>query len=266
MCRATSTRSGFSIARRLLQSVPAILLLVAAVPASAEPLEELDTPVVVLDSFDFEGLKLPKNIDQLKRQYPKLTSDTIGLDEKVGLTCYSVKDLPQADLARFYFYDGAFYQLAISYKAGRVDAMGGMPAVVRIAGHFVWPGQPRLDVALDLDPEFQPPCRLLSGQWRTAGGHRYESLAGGQQTNGQLRVDRRRGFRLRGEIASAGRVDILLAFGGRYNGRPPHTVPYSELAKHMSAHRYQSFAEFWPYYVREHSTPACRSCTSSAAR
>lgn len=26
----------------------------------------------------------------------------------------------------------------------------------------------------------------------------------------------------------------------------------------MSEQRYQSFAEFWPYYVREHSHPACR--------
>ncbi len=27
----------------------------------------------------------------------------------------------------------------------------------------------------------------------------------------------------------------------------------------MPEQRYQSFAEFWPYYVREHSTPACRA-------
>ncbi len=27
----------------------------------------------------------------------------------------------------------------------------------------------------------------------------------------------------------------------------------------MSETRYQSFAEFWPYYVREHSQPACRA-------
>lgn len=27
----------------------------------------------------------------------------------------------------------------------------------------------------------------------------------------------------------------------------------------MSEARYQSFAEFWPYYVREHSRPACRA-------
>lgn len=27
----------------------------------------------------------------------------------------------------------------------------------------------------------------------------------------------------------------------------------------MSEARYQSFAEFWPYYVREHSQPACRA-------
>lgn len=26
----------------------------------------------------------------------------------------------------------------------------------------------------------------------------------------------------------------------------------------MSEPRYQSFAEFWPYYVREHSHPGCR--------
>jgi hypothetical protein len=27
----------------------------------------------------------------------------------------------------------------------------------------------------------------------------------------------------------------------------------------MSESRYQSFADFWPYYVREHSLPACRA-------
>jgi hypothetical protein len=27
----------------------------------------------------------------------------------------------------------------------------------------------------------------------------------------------------------------------------------------MSEARFQSFAEFWPYYVREHSQPACRA-------
>ncbi|MBI3837224.1 MAG: DUF962 domain-containing protein [Planctomycetia bacterium] len=27
----------------------------------------------------------------------------------------------------------------------------------------------------------------------------------------------------------------------------------------MSEPRFQTFAEFWPYYVREHSLPACRA-------
>jgi hypothetical protein len=27
----------------------------------------------------------------------------------------------------------------------------------------------------------------------------------------------------------------------------------------MSEQRYQSFAEFWPYYAREHSVPGCRA-------
>ncbi len=27
----------------------------------------------------------------------------------------------------------------------------------------------------------------------------------------------------------------------------------------MSEHRYETFADFWPFYVREHSLPACRA-------
>ena len=30
-------------------------------------------------------------------------------------------------------------------------------------------------------------------------------------------------------------------------------------AKSMSDERYRTFDEFWPYYVREHSRPACRT-------
>ncbi len=106
-------------------------LLILAMAGAALADDALDMPRVPLDKFSFDGMNLPTNIAQLKRQYPAAEIDSQGLDEKIGLTCYLVKNLPAADSARFCFYDGALYQAEFSYQPARIAAQGGMPAVRR---------------------------------------------------------------------------------------------------------------------------------------
>jgi len=121
-----------SATRQLIAAFSLLLLLAAGqAPLRAEPLDYLNIPQVPIDTFNFEGLSLPKNTEDLKKQYPSATSESIGLDEKVGLVCFVVKDLPQADLARFYFFDGSLYQVAITYDPARIERLGGMSAVLR---------------------------------------------------------------------------------------------------------------------------------------
>ncbi len=132
MHRTLSEQSRLVAARRLLTLFSMLLLFgVSETVAWAEPLDYLNIPQVPIDTFNFEGLRLPKDTAQLKKQYPSATSESIGLDDKVGLVCYVVKDLPQADLARFYFFDGSIYQVAITYDQTRIESLGGMGGVLR---------------------------------------------------------------------------------------------------------------------------------------
>ena len=132
MHRTLPEQSRFVAARRLLTLFSMLLLFGAGDTASwAEPLDYLNIPEVPIDTFNFEGLRLPKDTAQLKKQYPSATSESIGLDDKVGLVCYVVKDMPQADVARYYFFDGSLYQLAITYSPARIERLGGMGAVLR---------------------------------------------------------------------------------------------------------------------------------------
>src|SRR5262249_34836648 len=48
-----------------------------------------------------------------------------------GLTCYTVENLKSADRVQFFFFDGRLYQMEIEYGAKRIDAQGGMEALVR---------------------------------------------------------------------------------------------------------------------------------------
>jgi hypothetical protein len=83
-----------------------------------------------LASFDFEGMALPDNVAELKQQYPDAHRDQQRVDEQVGLECYKLSDLKNADVARFYFCDDRLYQVEIVYELPRVKKLGGMQALV----------------------------------------------------------------------------------------------------------------------------------------
>ena len=104
------------------------LLSTSAIVVADDPMELPSPP---LDHFSFDGLTLPTSIVRLKEQYPAAKSDSLAAEEKLGLTCYLVKNLPSADAARFSFLDGLLYQAQFSYQPARIAAQGGMPAVRR---------------------------------------------------------------------------------------------------------------------------------------
>jgi hypothetical protein len=110
-----------------------LLFFMTLMSTSATALADdgLEPPRVPRDNFSFDGLKLPTSISQLKEQYPAAQGDSLVAEEKVGLTCCLVKNLPSADSARFCFYDDFLYQAQFSYNAARIAAQGGMPAVRR---------------------------------------------------------------------------------------------------------------------------------------
>jgi hypothetical protein len=84
-----------------------------------------------LATFDFEGLKLPTSEEKLRREFPEARRAAGRVDEEIGLACYEVGDLKNADLARFYFCDGELYQFEVEYSLARVEKLGGMQAVLQ---------------------------------------------------------------------------------------------------------------------------------------
>lgn len=99
--------------------------------AHAEAREWFDLDTKALATVTFEGLSLPTSIDELKEQFPQAKRTEDRVDRQVGLECYEVADLKSADLARYYFLDGALYQLEVVYDLPRVKQMGGMQALVQ---------------------------------------------------------------------------------------------------------------------------------------
>jgi len=93
--------------------------------------EWFDLDDKALRTFDFEGLGLPASAAQLKKDFPKVQHDAQAVDGEVGLACYSVRDLKNVDLARFYFCDDKLYQVEIEYRLARVEKMGGMQTLLR---------------------------------------------------------------------------------------------------------------------------------------
>lgn len=84
-----------------------------------------------LATFDFEGMPLPTSAAELQRQFPGAKRDRERVDEEIGLVCYEVRDLKNADVARFYFCDDRLYQLEIGYNLARIEKLGGMQAVLQ---------------------------------------------------------------------------------------------------------------------------------------
>jgi hypothetical protein len=105
------------------------LATLLAVPARGEGPFYLNEKA--LAKFDFEGMELPQNARQLKAQFPTAELDKDRVAGAAGLECYVLRDVKNADLARFYFCDDRFYQLEIGYKEARVEKLGGMSSVVQ---------------------------------------------------------------------------------------------------------------------------------------
>jgi hypothetical protein len=120
-------KGSYSSAAQSFLGIACVLALVATAALASDSLETR----VPLANFRFDGLTLPTSIDDLRQQYPSAVSDAIGLDEKIGLTCFVVKRVPAADSATFCFYDGELYQAEFSYAPDRIRAQGGMAAVLR---------------------------------------------------------------------------------------------------------------------------------------
>ncbi len=84
-----------------------------------------------LSSFEFDGLPLPTSPEQLKREYPDAEPDHERVDESIGLACYVVRDLKNADAARFFFCDGQLYQFEAEYSKTRIAKLGGERAMLQ---------------------------------------------------------------------------------------------------------------------------------------
>jgi hypothetical protein len=92
----------------------------------------METTSNTLEDFKFEGLPVGCSLEQFRRKFPAAkTKRGDEVDNKVGLTCYTVENLSSADRAQFFFFEGRLYQLEIEYGVQRIDALGGMQALVR---------------------------------------------------------------------------------------------------------------------------------------
>src|SRR5689334_5056472 len=98
------SRHNSPLSRFRLALLACLALTVSALAARGE-----DPPFALnekaLERVDFEGLSLPTSVEELKRQYPEAMLDPDRFDKEVGLECYVVRTLKNADEARFYFCD-----------------------------------------------------------------------------------------------------------------------------------------------------------------
>ncbi len=115
----------------LLVLVSTWLVGVSAWNSAAQGDEWFDLDGQALAKFDFDGSSLPASVDELKQKYPAATLEPERAEQSVGLECYAVKDLPNVDVARFYFCDGHLYQFEAQYSLARVEKVGGMRFVLQ---------------------------------------------------------------------------------------------------------------------------------------
>jgi hypothetical protein len=93
--------------------------------------EWFDLNDTALATFDFDGMSLPTSVEKLKQEFPAARRDQKRVDERIGLECYEVDDLKNAEVARFYFCDDRLYQFEVEYSLDRVAKLGGMQAVLQ---------------------------------------------------------------------------------------------------------------------------------------
>jgi hypothetical protein len=84
-----------------------------------------------LAKLDFQGMALPANPAELLKRFPEAKRDRQRVDEEIGLACYEIGNLENADVARFYFCDGRLYQIEVGYNLARVRKLGGMRLLVQ---------------------------------------------------------------------------------------------------------------------------------------
>jgi hypothetical protein len=84
-----------------------------------------------LAKLDFQGMALPASPSELLKRFPDAKRDRQRVDEQIGLECYELGGLENADVARFYFCDDSLYQVEIGYNLARVRKLGGMRLLVQ---------------------------------------------------------------------------------------------------------------------------------------
>ena len=72
------------------------LLLGARAPAG----EWFDLNDKALATVDFEGMALPQSVVELRQQFPAAKRQLQRVDEEIGLECYELRNLKNADVAR----------------------------------------------------------------------------------------------------------------------------------------------------------------------
>lgn len=108
-----------------------VLLGMLAWGAASHAEEWYELNEKALANIDFEGSILPANPANLLAEFPDARRERQRVDDEIGLACYEVGKLKNADAARFYFCDDRLYQLEIVYDLARVKKLGGMQAIVQ---------------------------------------------------------------------------------------------------------------------------------------
>jgi hypothetical protein len=83
-----------------------------------------------LADFRFERLPLAASVEQMRKRFPGATPRADEHDRELAREQFLVNKLETADSARFFFCDDKLYQMEIRYRAERLNAQGGIPAIL----------------------------------------------------------------------------------------------------------------------------------------